>query len=422
MNDNKTNHYTDNYMIQFSNAKKLVIENTDFVETENATIESTLGRVLAQTVTSPVAIPAFNNSAMDGYAVNANELAAATRENPIILELAGLSAAGDSLNSINDSVGKAWKIMTGAPVPDGFDSIIPVENTSLSNNCVSCYSAPVKGAHIRTSGEDFVKGDISCSPGKIVNANAIMAFAALGIKELEVYKILDIAVFSTGKELVDDANQELKPGQIRNSNKPFILEWLKHLPVNAYDAGTNYDNVEKFEADLQRELDKSTAIIISSGAVSMGDFDFIPQTIKKLGGQIIFHKSKIKPGKPILFAKFPNGSLYFGLPGNPISAAIGLRFFVSAAIRKSFNLTAEKPLVAITSNGLKKKPGFRSILKANAVINHKAQLESTLLDGQESFKIQPLLNANGWAMLTESIDEITAGDLVEFFPNSLYWE
>ena len=182
------------------------------------------------------------------------------------------------------------------------------------------------------------------------------------------------------------------------------------------------DLLLSFLKRIQNQIDQNTHIIISSGAVSMGDFDFIPQTIKKLGGEIIFHKSKIRPGKPILFAKFPNGSLYFGLPGNPISAAIGLRFFVSTAILRLLALNEEKPLAAISSNGLTKKQGFRSILKANASINSEAKFEVTILEGQESFKIQPLLKANGWAVIDETKNNFSRGDLIEFYPSDLNWE
>lgn len=422
MNDNKINQYTDHYMIQFKDAIQLILANTTSVALEKLAPKNSLGRILAETLHSPVAVPEFNNSAMDGYAVNAADLKNATKETPVKLKLVGLSAAGDSIGAAINTQGKAWKIMTGAAVPEGFDSIIPVENTQLDNEEVSCFSSPVYGAHIRTSGEDFMPGKSISTPGKIINFNATMAYSALGISEISVYEKINVAVFSTGKELVDDPDTPLKPGQIRNSNKPFILDFLSKLPVNAFDAGTNYDEVEKFECDLQKELNKNTHIIISSGAVSMGDFDFIPQTIKKLGGEIIFHKSKIRPGKPILFAKFPNGTLYFGLPGNPISAAIGLRFFVSSAIRKMLNLNVEKPLAAIAANGLKKKQGFRSILKANAQINANAQLEVKVLEGQESFKIQPLLQANGWAVIAESKENFNPGDLIEFYPSAIYWE
>ncbi|TQV87524.1 molybdopterin molybdotransferase MoeA [Aliikangiella coralliicola] len=421
MNDNQSNRYTENYLIDFAQAQQLLIEHSSPVDTEIVDINDASGRVLAQSISSPVFVPPFNNSAMDGYAVNSQDLCGADQSNPISLELIGLTAAGDNIESITDTKGKAWKIMTGAPVPEGFDSIIPVENTQLEGNQVVCFSTPKLAAHIRKRGEDFSEGEAITSWGTIINANTVMAFAALGIAKVKVFKKVNVSVFSTGKELVDDPNQSLKPGQIRNSNKPFIFEWFKDLPVEVHDAGTNFDEVEKFVTDLQQELNKGTEIIISSGAVSMGDFDFIPQTIKKLGGEIIFHKSKIRPGKPILFAKFPNGSYYFGLPGNPISSAIGLRFFVSSLLRNILGLPQEKPLTAVVQNGMNKKVGFRVILKAAVNIN-STKLETTILEGQESFKIKPLTQANGWAVAPENKETIEKGDIIDFYPTMLYWQ
>jgi len=419
MNDN-SNQYTENYMIDFALARQLVYDNAILAPGELIPISEASGRILAEPVFASVSIPSFDNSAMDGYAVNADDLINANTSNPVSLKLAGLTVAGEATESPADTEHNAWKIMTGAPVPRGFDSIIPVENTKLEYDQVICFSAPVLGAHIRCSGEDFQENELVSKPGKLIDSNTIMAYSALGLKTISVQRKIDVAVFSTGRELVDDPTIPLKPGQIRNSNKAFIFDWFKTLPINIFDAGTNYDQPELFEKDLKKRLDDNVDIIISSGAVSMGDFDFIPQVIINLGGNIIFHKSKIRPGKPILFAKFPNGCLYFGLPGNPISAAIGLRFFVGAAINKLLGHQLEFPSKAITANQVTKKLGVRAILKANAKINLKAQNEVSILEGQQSFKIKPLLEANGWAVVTEEIKEVNSGDIVEFYPSSLY--
>jgi len=422
MNDNQAIKYTDQYMILFEQAIECVFENTEVVDVESISYANSKGRVLGSDILSPADVPSFNNSAMDGYSVNAQDLNGASMNNPVELELAGLTAAGDFDNTITNTQGKAWKIMTGAPVPDAFDSIIPVENTKLEDDRVFCYSSPEQGAHVRLKGQDFRIGDAILTKGRIVNANGIMACAALGVDQIDVYKKPKITVFSTGKELIDDPSTPLKPGQIRNSNKPFIENWLSNLPVDIHDAGTNSDQVDAFEKDLLLELDKGTDIVISTGAVSMGDFDFIPQTIIKLGGEIIFHKTKIRPGKPILFAKFPNGSLYFGLPGNPISAAIGLRFFVSAAIRKMLGLARELPVQSKLTNEVNKKLGFRAVLKAKSEIGQDASHRSFVLEGQQSFKIHSLLNASGWVVIDEQSDNVKPETKVDFYPSSLIWE
>jgi molybdopterin molybdotransferase len=426
----KTGHTTpnkENYMVEFNHAIALILKNSQPLDSENIPIQQSLGRVLNSAIMSPAEIPPFNNSAMDGYAVNFDDIKVASKESPITLDLIGLTAAGDE-PSYQPSAraemthGKAWKIMTGAQMPSGFDSVIPIENTTLLNNVVSCYNSLKRGSNVRKRGEDFTLGEAILSAGKVIDANTISACASLGLAELEVVKKINISFFATGKELIDDPTQPLMPGQIRASNKSFALNWLKKYPVNVLDRGTNPDDVKKFEYGIQNEINKNTHIIISSGAVSMGDFDFVPQTIIKLGGEIIFHKARIRPGKPILFAKFPNGSLYFGLPGNPISAIIGLRFFVLAAIFNLLGLKPEKPVKAIASHDFKKKLGFKAILKAQANVNSSAQFEANILSGQESFKIKPLLKANGWAVISEENDHFTKGDLIDFYPNATYWE
>jgi len=420
MNDNH-NQYTKNFMIGFDNALDLIYEYSTLLESEYVSIDQCIGRVLVSDIQAPYSIPSFNNSAMDGYAIRAIDLVNATESSPIKLKIESLSVAGDLVEDVDTNrfqlKNTACKIMTGAAVPYGYDSIIPVENTEKAKEIVACFSSPKKGAHIRTIGQDFAQGSLIAKQSEIINENHIMAFAALGIAKVEVVKKPNIALFSTGKELVDDASIELKPGQIRNSNKPYLLTYLKSRPVNVFNAGTNLDQVEEFEKSLTQQLESNTNIIISTGAVSMGDFDFIPSTIKKLGGEIIFHKTKIKPGKPILFAKFPNGTHYFGLPGNPISANIGLRFFVLHCLRKMLNLKAEKPLKAKINHAHTKSHSFVGIQKANAYIDESGNQRIDILDGQESFKIQPLLNANGWAVLYEDEHSWNENNLVNFYPS-----
>ncbi len=421
MNDNKT-QYTLNYMVEFEKGIDLISEHSRLKQIQITTLEESVGLILADDIYAPESIPSFNNSAMDGYAVNSNDLKDASKDNPIELTVIGTTAAGDFPLEQKNTKGCAQKIMTGAAVPNSFDAIIPVENTQLINDKVQCFSSPKLGAHVRKIGEDFIKGEKIISSGHQLNANSIAALSALGVAKVKTYQSISFSLFSTGKELVDDIAQKLKPGQIRNSNKPYIIQWLKALPVEVNDLGTNFDLPEKFATDLQTQLDKNVDIVISSGAVSMGDFDFIPSTIKKLGGEIIFHKSKIKPGKPILFAKFPNGTFYFGLPGNPISAAIGLRFFVGHLIRKMYNKDNEQPITGISQNTMQKKVGFRTIWKAISQVNKSAKLQTQILDGQESFKIKPLINANGWAVLSEEKSQVKAGEKILFYPTKLNLE
>ncbi len=408
-------------MISFQQAIQLIHENTGLHASETIKVSEAIGRIVSQPIASPICVPNFNNAAMDGYAVNACDLKKATQQNPITLKLAGISAAGDAykestkINQPNDTHKTAWKIMTGAPVPQGYDSIIPIERTQIVDDQVDCFYAAQKSDHIRLAGSDFSLNEMITQPGEKITPHHIMALASLGISQLTVYKKPSIALISTGKELTDNPQKPLSPGQIYNSNKPYMLSWLTSLPVSINDLGTNSDDELLFKQSLQKELEKNTNIIISSGAVSMGDFDFIPKLIKELGGDIIFHKAKIKPGKPILFARFNNGTLYFGLPGNPISSAIGLRFFVMAALRKIFGMAEEQPQKVLLSKAYNKTNEFRLFLKAESYHDETKQWVN-ILEGQESYKIKPLLKTNSWLVLKEGKALVDKLDIVESYP------
>jgi len=414
--------YTNHYMIDYDNAVELILASCRYAGDEQIETPNAAGRILAADILASEDVPPFANTAMDGYAVCASDLEGASADKPVSLQLAGLTAAGDVSHTTHQTAeGTAWKIMTGAPVPAGYDAIIPVENTQLEGNRVYCFSEAKPGAHIRQAGEDFKKNQCYLEQGQYINPNRLMALATLGKAQVSVVKKPTVAVLATGKELVDDLTQPLAPGQIRNTNRPYMLNWLSQLPLKVIDGGTNHDDAEQFKHDLAALLDRDTDIILSSGAVSMGDFDFIPQTIKALGGEIIFHKSKIRPGKPILFARFANGSLYFGLPGNPISAAVGLRFFVTPAITKMLGLEKERPIKARLDNAFSKKLGLKMFAKGQLRLDVSGQCIASVLPGQESFKINPLIAANGWVALDANKAQFNADDSVNYYLSCPHW-
>jgi len=421
MNDNRES-YTQHYMINFLQAFEIINAHSQELETVTCGLSKASGRILAKPIFSPMNIPSFDNSAMDGYAVNAEDLKNATAESPVHLTIVGLTAAGDPLSQRPNSKNTAWKIMTGAALPEGYDSVIPVENTQqkpANPTALLCFSAPIKGAHCRTKGEDFVQDQLVLEAKQLINCNRIMALASLGIAQVPVKRLIKMAVFSTGKELIDDPNTPLKPGQIRNSNMPYILDYLSHYPVKAINAGTNLDDADGYKKALQKQLDDGQDIIISTGAVSMGDFDFIPKSILELGGKILFHKVKIRPGKPVLFARFPNGAYYFGLPGNPISATLGLRFFVTHLLLRLWGLPTEKPLKTRLQSTYSKKKDFTLLLKSNLQVSATAELQANILNGQESFKIHPMLDANGWLALAQDFEQLQKNEIHDFYPSMM---
>ena len=403
-------------MISHKQAIEKMLAQTVVLGEQSLPIADSLGFVSAQDVVCDCLISPFDNSAMDGFAVRHIDLQNGLTE----MDVVGSSFAGDTIAS---GTSGAWEIMTGAGVPDGFDTVIKIEDISILKADTNGQPKRIKinqidvelGNNIRKAGQDFMPNDVVIKAGEIIGAAHISAFATIGVAQVLVRKKPRIAVISTGKEIIDDADQPLKSGQIRNSNGPYLIATLRDMGFEATYAGTIKDEIEDYEACLNRLIGKYD-IIISTGAVSMGRHDFIPESLAKLGADIIFHKCKIRPGKPILFAKFSqNNCYYFGLPGNPISASVGLRFFVNSLNDAVQGLEPEQPIKAKLTYDNKKPHGFKMFNKAFATFV-EGTLKVDILQGQESFKIKPLLTANCWAVFEEDQHETKANALVNIFP------
>jgi molybdopterin molybdotransferase len=195
--------------------------------------------------------------------------------------------------------------------------------------------------HVRRAGEDIARGEAALLAGSwLTPAHALLA-AGLGFATLEVARRPRVAVLCTGRELVDDPALPLQPGQIRNSNGVFLTLRLAAAGAEVVWQETVPDETEVFLAAVQRALQAGADLVLSTGAVSMGRYDFVPPALRSIGAEILFHKLAMRPGKPLLFARLREGPLYFGLPGNPVSAAVGLRFFVEAALRAQLGLPQE---------------------------------------------------------------------------------
>ena len=377
------------------------------------------GYVSSQEVRSPMAVPSFTNSAMDGFAVRSADLAKATQQAPVTMAVAGSTMAGDVPEQ---AAGGAWEIMTGAIVPEGYDAVIKVEDVTITAadaggraQQVSFTTPAQPQENIRRAGEDFVAGSAVLSSGTLLDSYHVMALAAVGQAQIEVYSKPRVTVFNTGKEVTDALDSPLQPGQIYNSNGPYLMAALRGLPVEPHYGGGNPDAPERFAAQLEEALPASD-IIISTGAVSAGQLDFIPDSLRRLGAQIMFHKVAIRPGKPILYARCPDGTHYFGLSGNPISTAVGLRFFVMSLLRRLQGMAPEMPLQAALAQPLAAPAGLRMFLKGHVQADAAGKLQLQILPGQESFKISPMLQANCWVCLEERREGAAAGGMLNVFP------
>jgi molybdopterin molybdotransferase len=403
-------------MISYAQAIEIV-EKADTLPVKTLSVDQAFGHVCARDVISPAQVPPFRNSAMDGFAIIANQVPSA----PVIMDVVGRTAAGDSPASA--SGGGAWEIMTGGSLPSGYDTVVRLEQVSYLNadspgipTRIRLNEIPKLGSNIRHPGEDFDIGDVLLEKGTLISAKDLMALSAAGISKVEAFSKPRITVVSTGNEIINDTAQALKPGQIYNSNGPYLTNALSADGIESQFLGTFSDDSRGFEKELPDAI-KHADIILSTGGVSVGRFDFIPESLRRMGAEILFHGVSIRPGKPILYARFPNGTHYLGLSGNPISAALGLRFFGVPLLRALTGLEPEKPLTAKLKNSHFKSHPHRFFAKALAA-QSKNGLEVQILKGQQSFKMKSFLEANCWAIIKEDQLELDSEETVSIYPQT----
>ncbi|WP_434025777.1 molybdopterin molybdotransferase MoeA [[Pseudomonas] boreopolis] len=373
------------------------------------------GRVLAEPVVSGAWLPPFDNAAMDGFALQARGLVVPAGTE---LRVDGRQAAGDRGRA---ATGGAWEIMTGAQLPDGLDTVVPVERvqvlaqTGAGPGTIRLLDPATPGQHLRRRGEDVAAGSTVIDAGTRVLAPQLMLLAALGVAQVAARRRPRVAVIATGRELVADPAAALQPGQIRDSNRPFLVAQLQAAGADVAWHGVVDDDAPAFQRILDRVLALGVDLVVSTGAVSMGHYDFVPEALRARRARIGFHKVAIRPGKPLLFAELDEGPLFFGLPGNPVASAVGSRFFVEPALREMLGLPAETPLRARLEGRVGKREGLRFYARAHLRCDDGGQLRVGVLPGQESFRLMPMLAANAWAALPEGVAEAAEGDCVDVF-------
>ena len=374
------------------------------------------GLVLAADVVAGVDLPPFDNSAMDGFALRAGGAVVAAGA---VFNVAGAQVAGDGHAAATGD--GAWEIMTGARMPDGLDSVVPVERIEVLDRDAAGRPARIRlaaevrpGDNVRLRGQDVDRGTTVLRAGAKVDPAALMVLSSLGVDSVAVRRRPRVAVINTGRELVDDPRRPLAPGEIRNSNGPFIAARAAAAGADVVLRETVTDEPVDFLAALERALAAGADMVLSTGAVSMGRHDFVPDALRSIGADIRFHKVRIRPGRPLLFARLAGGQLYFGLPGNPASAAVGLRFFAEPALRAFTGLPPERPLRMPLAAPWSKRAPLRFHLKARVELADGA-IRARVLHGQESFKVQPLVEANAWIVLPAEPMRFEAGEMVEVY-------
>ncbi len=284
------------------------------------------GRVLAEDVSADLPFPAFDMTAMDGWAVLAQEVA----KTPSLFARAGTAGAGRVTGPL--FAGAAWKVMTGAPMPPGSDAVVPVEDAAeIDQKTVRLDVAPRPGAHVRHQGEVFQKGALLLPAGRRLTPADLVLAAAAGRATLRVARPIRALVLVTGDEIVAPGTTP-GPAQVRNTNGPLLVSALRRAGAQVTDLGVARDTKESLVRILRGALERGEDLVLTTGGVSAGDYDYVAAALQSAGASIRFHKVAIRPAKPVLFAT-KGATLVFGLPGNPVSAAVGFDFFVRPALR-----------------------------------------------------------------------------------------
>lgn len=398
-------------MIAYDDALQQLLRHTRGLEAVSCRVGEALGKVLARDVVSPIDLPPFDHSAMDGYALHAPQLLAAGSEHLV----QGSQAAGDARNA---SAGMAWEIMTGACLPTGLDTVVPVERTELlerrddgSPARIRLLDTVIPAANVRYAGSDVAKGAVIVYAGTLIAASHVMLLAALGIASVEVVRTPRVAIICTGKELQVDPAQPLGDGEIYASNGPYLAAAFASLEANVLSCETVDDTGQTFIAAVQRARQKGADLIVSTGAVSMGRYDFVPEALAELGAHMLFHKVAIRPGKPQLAATLDD-VMVFALPGTPMAVAVGLRFFIAPVLRAMRGQAPELVWHATLDTPQQPKSGLRHFLRATVTQDAAGQLHAQVLAQQQPFRIHPFAQAGAWVVLPEGAGEALAGTRV----------
>ncbi len=378
---------------------------TPVKDVETISITSALNRILAENVISPINVPPHNNSAMDGYAFAASALS----DNNRTLTLAGRSMAGAPFDGVCQQ-GQCIRIMTGAKMPTGCDSVEMQENCQVNGDQITFAQAKKLGSHVRNAGEDIAIGQTVFTKGHRITAVDLGMLASLGVEKINVVRKLKVALISTGDEL-KAPGQALSEGDIYESNAHFLSGLLAKLNIEVIDFGIIEDDKAAIE-NAFKQADALADAVISSGGVSVGDADYTKEVLESLG-QIDFWKIAIKPGKPFAFGTLSN-SVFFGLPGNPVSALVTAHQLALPALVKMQNAQAIKrvSIKVKTASDLKKSPGRLDFQRGVLSVNEQGETVVTSTGSQGSGILSSIAKANCYIVLEACRGKVAAGEMV----------
>jgi molybdopterin molybdotransferase len=422
---------------------------------EHVPISQAGNRIARETVTSPIATPKFDTSAMDGYALSSSATQDATIDGPVTFEVKGVIAAGDEPLLIaadeQSGVPVCVEIMTGAPFPtsvsdDELDCCVRNEDVAVivdeaSNRRYIRVFKPAKTRQNRRfAGSDFKKSDVLVDAGDVVHPGHILSMASVGITEIAVMRKPRVAVISTGSELLPPGLDQSPFHRISDANGPYLSATLESWGASVDFLGIVHDHAESLEQALSSILRKEYDVIITSGAVSAGRCDLIPAVIRRLNARVVFHKVAMRPGHPVLFAQIPDSlsndgrlrreTAFFGLPGNPVASAACLRFLVLPYLKYlqlqrpddtshayllppddvESSITKEPPVVSTFR-------GDMDVFRPALVRGSSGHVQVKLIQDHSPGKIKPFLHSNSWIHIHRGVSELKAGDIVDISPS-----
>jgi molybdopterin molybdotransferase len=407
-------------MINYKEARRILIKSKIKIKDELIDSLKAVNRINVLDIYSSVNYPAGTNAAFDGFAVNSKETKNLNKNNSQNFKILKTISAGDNpkLNKIKKF--ETVEIMTGALIPKFFDTIIPIEKiifyfNNKNKKYITINEKIKKNQHIRYAGSDYRKKDLIVKKGTIIQPSHVLAFKTLGIKYIKVKKKPNILFFSTGNEISN--NKNIDNWKVRNSNSHYIKSLSNNFFFTFIDGGILRDKDEKlFKKKIDKSIKSKIDIIITSGAVSAGKHDFVPSVVKKFNLSNFFKGVTIRPGKPILFAKFKNfEKAIFGLPGNPISTSACFRFFVYPYLLNILNVKSEKPFKAKLINNFSKGKKIIRFLKGKLTSTNDGKLEIQVLKGQESFRIKSFVESNVWGLFKDGQSNFKKGEFIECY-------
>jgi len=397
-------------MIAVAEAIQIVRQQTVPLGTEHIDLPSALGRVLAQEIVADSDLPPFNRAQMDGYAVRAAD----TLNAPVRLRIVGESAAGKGWHNQIDE-GEAVRIMTGAPVPEGADSVQQVELThELKDGTVDELLASVEtGRSVVKRGAEIRAGEVILRPGVTINASMMAVLAAFGYAQVEVARKPRVAVLATGSELVGIDEQPAQD-QIRDSNNYSIAAYAELAGATVKRFPLTRDETSLLTRQI-KEASDNCDVVVTSGGVSMGVYDVTKNALKELNAEIFFERVALRPGKPIVFARLPNGTLMFGLPGNPVSVSVTFNLFTRTALlaMQGVNEPSLRQETVVLARAIKGTMDRESYLPAQLTTNDDGELIAFPLKWGGSSDFVSFALTTALVIIPAGVKSVEAGSLLK---------